>query len=93
VTGGRQSIKNMKYYYPEASSNNFNLAVFRDSAEKAGFVGVESEYIGESAETGDDYRCLGFVDKDEKIRLDSLMFKKLPKAVSDNSDNSNEKEQ
>ena len=88
VTGGRQSIKNMKYYYPEASSNNFNLAVFRDSAEKAGYIGVESEFIGESAETGDDYRCLGFVDKDEKIRLDSFMFKKDPKIVENNSDES-----
>lgn len=88
VTGGRQSIKNMKYYYPEASSNNFNLAVFRDSAEKAGYIGVESEYIGESAETGDDYRCLGFVDKDEKIRLDSFVFKKGPKIVENNSDES-----
>ncbi len=85
VTGGRQSIKNMKYYYPEASSDNFNLAVFRNSAEKAGYIGVTSEFIGESADTGDDYRCLGFVDEAEKIRLDSFMFKKDPKIVSDNS--------
>lgn len=86
ITGGRQSIKNMKSYYPEASSNNFNLEFFRESVEKAGYIGVMSECIGETSETGDDYRCLGFVDKGEKIRLDSFMFKKGPKIVMDNHD-------
>lgn len=90
ITGGRQSIKNMRSYYPEASSNNFNLAVFRESVEKAGYIGVLSEYIGETSETGDDYRCLGFVDKDEKIRLDSFMFKKGPKNVFYDHDESDQ---
>ena len=76
----------MKSYYPEASSNNFNLEFFRESVEKAGYIGVMSEFIGETSETGDDYRCLGFVDKGEKIRLDSFMFKKGPKIVMDNHD-------
>ena len=67
-----------------ASSDNFNLAVFRENAEKAGYIGVIAEHIGETSETGDDYRCLGFVDKDEKIRLDSFMFKKFPVPFSAN---------
>lgn len=78
VTGGRKSIKNMKCYYPEASSNNFNLALFRETLDKAGYIGMLSDHIGETAETGDDYRCLGFVDKDEKIRLDAFLLKKGP---------------
>ena len=84
IPGGRQSIKNMKHYYPEACSKNFNLEVFREGIEKAGYIGMLSECIGETSETGDDYRCLGFIDKEEKIRLDSFMLKKGPTLFSAN---------
>ena len=81
IPSGKQSIKSMKYFYPEASSDNFNLAIFRDDIKKAGFLGIMSEEIGETTETGEDYRCLGFVDDDEKIRLDSFLLKKGPTGI------------
>ena len=86
IPGGRQSIKAMKHYYPEASSDNFNLALFKESVSKAGYVQIMSEYIGETADTGEDYRCLGFVDKDEKVRLDSFLLKKGPVRISSSQD-------
>lgn len=84
ITGGRQSIKSMKHFYPEASSDNFNLALFRNRVKDAGYQGIMSEVIGETAETGEDYRCLGFVDNNEKIRLDSFLLKKAPTGISPN---------
>lgn len=78
IAGGRRSIKNMKHYYPEASSDNFNLDLFKERIKQAEYINILSEYIGETKDTGEDYRCLGFMDKDEKIRLDSFLLRKGP---------------
>lgn len=78
ISGGRRSVNMMKQYYPEASSDNFNLAVFKENVQKAGFFGILSEHIGETSDTGEDYRCLGFIEKDEKLSLDSFLLKKGP---------------
>lgn len=92
IPGGKRSIKNMKEHYPEASSDNFNLAVFRENLKKAGYIGIVSEDIGETKETGSDYRCLGFVDDDEKIRLDSFLLKKGPAIPASDQDQKRSKE-
>jgi hypothetical protein len=72
----RESIKNMRQLYPESSPANFNLSLFRQETEKAGYKEVASEFIGETTETGSNYWCFGFVDKDEKVRLDSFLLKR-----------------
>lgn len=72
----RESIKNMRQLYPESSPANFNLSLFRQETEKSGYKEMASEFIGETTETGENYWCFGFVDKDEKIRLDSFLLKK-----------------
>lgn len=76
IPEGRESIKNMRQLYPESSAENFSLPIFRQRLRDAGYTEVENEFIGETVETGDNYWCFGFVDKDEKIRLDSYLMKK-----------------
>ena len=76
IPEGRESIKSMRKLYPEASPDNFNLSSFRNKVTNSGYSELESEFVGETNETGDNYWCFGFVDKNEKIRLDSFLFKK-----------------
>ena len=76
LPGSRQSIKNMMQYYPEATANNFNLSLFKEKLKSSGFIQIISEHIGETSDTGEDYRCLGFINEDEKIRLDSFLLRK-----------------
>ena len=76
IPEGRESIKNMRQLYPESSPGNFNRSLFRQRAAEAGYTELAVENIGETTETGDNYWCFGFVDKDEKIRLDSFLLKK-----------------
>lgn len=76
IPEGRESVKNMKQLYPESSTENFSLSIFKQRVEEAGYRVCDSEFVGETNETGDNYWCFGFVDKDEKIRLDSFFLRK-----------------
>ena len=76
IAEGRESVKNMQQLYPESCSENFNLSLFKRRAEQAGYTEEDKEFIGETSETGENYWCFGFVDKNEKIRLDSFLMRK-----------------